>query len=569
MYLQKIPVKSSGRILLTVVRSVWKDGKPKKEMVKRIGYVDEFTDLYDDPIEHFKAVVKEMTLQDKAAKESITLTMTAGDTLKEGSALRKSIGYLPLNQLYEQLELPRFMANRQRNLKIGFSLNAVLKLLVFGRMLFPGSKKKTYETREMLFEKQDFSLDDVYRSLSFLHRYADDIKLFLHEQVTLKYGRDTTVMFYDVTNYYFEIDEQDRLRRKGVSKEHRPNPIVQMGLLMDNKGLPMTYELFSGKTNDCETLMPVLRKVRDQFQIKRFIVVADRGLNTSNNIGMCIGKGDGYIYGQSILRAPASLKRFCLDESGYVSYGKDEAAFKIKSRTTPKTIEVEDIHGNMVSVDIDEKQVVFYSRKYAERARAARQEAIDKALRLMQSPSQSSLSNVGGARKYIKGLEIDKETGEILDTGTTYCLDEAKIEKEAQYDGYYAVVTSELDMSDNEVMDRYRGLWKIEESFRLTKSEFEARPVYVSREEHINAHFLTCFIALLFTRLLQQRTHHQFPASGLLEAMRQASGTYLDDGYYIFDFYNQALKALGEAFNIPYERRLFNRNEINKMKKPL
>lgn len=568
MYLQKVPAKKSGRTLLMAVRSVWKNGKAVKQTVKRFGYVDEFTNVYDDPIAHFQEVVKEMTRLEKEAKTKMTLDIFKGEELQPSFGLRKNIGYMPLSQLYETLEIPRFLANRQRNLKVRYSLNSILKILVFSRILFPASKKKTFEQRERFFEIMDFSLDDVYRSLGLLHRYANDLKVFLHEQVTAKYGRKTDLVYYDVTNYYFEIDQQDALRKKGVSKEHRPNPIVQMGLLMDSEGLPVTYELFSGNTNDCETLMPLLQDVRQQYNIGRFIVVADKGLNTSNNTAMALAKGDGYIYAQSILKANAELKAFCLDEDGYQHLGSPEAGFKYKSRIAPRTLRIENAEGKMVSVDIDEKQVLFYSEKYAKRAREQRQEVINKALNLIASPSKAAAAASYGASKYIKGIGYDKATGEILKTAEYVYLDEKKIEEEAQFDGYYALVTSELDMPEQEVIEHYRGLWKIEESFRLTKSDLEARPVYVSLEEHINAHFLTCFIALLFTRLIQLKTNHQFPAGQLLEALRNANGTLLNDNIYAFDFYNDCLKTLGETFQIPFQYKYLNKSEINKMKKP-
>ncbi len=568
MYLQKVPANKSGRVLLMAVRSVWKNGKSVKQMVKRFGYVDEFTDMYDDPIAHFQEVVKAMTLEEKEAKRTITLNFSKGELLQKEAGARKNIGYMPLSHLYEELEISRFVANRQRNLKIEFSLNTVLRTLVFARTLFPASKKKTFEEREQFFERTDFSLDDVYRSLGLLHRYANDLKVFLHKQVSAKYGRQTDLVYYDVTNYYFEIDQADALRKKGVSKEHRPNPIVQMGLLMDSKGLPVTYELFSGNTNDCETLMPLLQDVRKEYQIGRFIVVADKGLNTSNNTAMALAKGDGYIYAQSILKANAELKTFCLDQADYQSYGSEEAGFKCKSRIAPRTLRIENAEGKMASVSVDEKQVFFYSEKYAKRAREQRQEVIDKALSLIASPSKKAAAVSYGASKYIKGIDYDKETGEVIKTGEYVYLDEKKIAEEAQFDGYYALVSSELDMPEQEVIEHYRGLWKIEESFRLTKSDFEARPVYVSREEHINAHFLTCFMSLLFTRLIQLKTQHQFPAGQLLDAMRKASGTQLSDNFYAFDFYNDCLEALGNTFNLDFKYKYLNKSEINKMKKP-
>ena len=550
-----------------------RDGKRTvKKTVEQIGFLEDLKGngpgQFEDPIAHFKQVAFERTAQEKLANATTTLSYSVYATIPATEGLRKNIGYMPLSQLYETLEIPRFLANRQRNLKVRFSLNSILKMLVFSRILFPASKKKTFEQRERFFEIMDFSLDDVYRSLGLLHRYANDLKVFLHEQVTAKYGRKTDLVYYDVTNYYFEIDQQDALRKKGVSKEHRPNPIVQMGLLMDSQGLPVTYELFSGNTNDCETLMPLLQDVRQQYNIGRFIVVADKGLNTSNNTAMALAKGDGYIYAQSILKANAELKAFCLDEDGYQHLGSPEAGFKYKSRIAPRALRIENAEGKMVSVDIDEKQVLFYSEKYAKRAREQRQEVINKALNLIASPSKAAAAASYGASKYIKGLDYDKATGEILKTAEYVYLDEKKIEEEAQFDGYYALVTSELDMPEQEVIEHYRGLWKIEESFRLTKSDLEARPVFVSLEEHINAHFLTCFIALLFTRLLQLKTNHQFPAGQLLEDMRKMSGTQLPNKTYVFDHYSEISKSLGEAFGIDFNRQFLNKIEINKMKKP-
>lgn len=567
MFLKTIYEKKTGRTFLNIVRSRRVNGKNIHETVQSVGYIDELTALYNDPVAHFKEIARKMTIAEKEAHAAITLTFSVADTMKSGQSNRKNIGYLPLSKLYTELEIPKFMANRQRNLKISYNLDRLFRLLVFSRVLFPDSKKKTYEQRALFFERFNFSLDDVYRSLGLFHQYADDLKAFLHKRVCEQYDRKTDLVFYDVTNYYFEIEQPDELRKRGVSKEHRPNPIIQMGLLMDQKGLPVSYELFSGNTNDCETLMPVLQKVRQDFDIGRFIVVADRGLNTSNNTAMALAKRDGYIYGQSILKASEAMKAYCLKEDGYTCYQYRESGFKIKSRIAPRTIRVENAAGKMVEVTIDEKQIFFYSEKYAKRTRAKRQEALDKALKLIASPSSYLSAAQQGVKKYIQGLQVDAKTGEILDTQQTLFLDEEKIVQEAQYDGYYAVVTSELDMPDTTVMDHYKGLWQIEESFRLTKSDLEARPVYVSTQDHINAHFLTCFVALLLLRLVQLKTNHEYPAGQLLEAMRNANGTILDNGYYVFDFYNECLEQLGNCFNIDYTKKFLNKSVIQTMKK--
>ena len=572
MYLRQLPKNQNGKTLLVLTRSV-RDGKRTiKQTVEQLGFLEDLTGTgpgqYKDPIAYFKEYARLKTLEENERKQQVTLTYQANEPIAQSTANRKNIGYLPLSKLYAELEIPQFMANRQRNLNISYNLDSIFRLLVFSRVLFPDSKKQTYEQRARFFERFNFSLDDVYRSLSLFHQYADDLKAFMHKRVCERYNRQTDLVFYDVTNYYFEIEQPDELRKRGVSKEHRPNPIVQMGLLMDQKGLPVSYELFSGNTNDCETLMPVLHKVRQDFDIGRFIVVADRGLNTSNNTAMALAKGDGYIYGQSILKASEAMKAYCLEEDGYTGYQDSESGFKIKSRIMPRTIHLENKAGNMVAVTIDEKQIFFYSEKYAKRTRAKRQEALDKAVKLIAFPSKYLSAAQQGVKKYIQGLQVDSETGEILNTQQALFLDEEKIAQEAQYDGYYAVVTSELDMPDAKVMDHYKGLWQIEESFCLTKSDLEARPVYVSTKDHINAHFLTCFVALLLLRLVQLKTHHAYPAGQLLHAMRQMNGTLLPNKEYIFDYYSDVVNALGNAFDIDLNRRFLNKKEISMMRKP-
>lgn len=435
-------------------------------------------------------------------------------------------------------------------------------MLVFQRILDPGSKKYTFERKDMYFEKYEFSLTDTYRSLSRLASYTNPLLTFLHKSVTKNYGRDTSNVYYDVTNYYFEIEDQDELRRKGVSKEHRPDPIVQLGLLMDNNGLPITYKLFSGNTNDCNTLIPVLMDIRKEYGIGKMVVVADKGLNTGENIACNLIQGDGYIYSQTIRGANKELKDYVLDSTGYRKYAE---GFKVKSRLYPREITVMNKQGRKVKVPVDEKQVIFYSEKYAHRAKIEREPALLKAHELVNDPGKYNRETSHGAAKYVKDLVFDKKTGEILTVGHCPQFDLEKLRQEELFDGYYAIVTSEHRMSDEDIIDTYRGLWKIEESFRITKSELEARPVYVSREDRIKAHFLICFISLLLLRILELKTERKFSPARLIESMNRASGSLLDDGLYLFDHYDEVLKSIGSAIGLDFSRKYLRIGEIKKM----
>jgi transposase len=455
-----------------------------------------------------------------------------------------------------------FFRNHARKLQSEYDVNSVMRLLVYGRILFPGSKKKTFERKDRLFDKSDFSLDDIYRCLTFVNTLKGDLTQHLHKQVTAQYGRASEPVYYDVTNYYFEIDEPDELRRKGVSKEHRPNPIVAMGLLMDNAGLPITYKLFSGNTNDCETLIPLLKEVKREFGMNRLVVVADKGMNTSKNITFNLLHHDGYVYSQTVRGANKELKDFVLKEDGYRAKGED---FKIKSRVYPRIITVTDEDGKKRKVDIDEKQVAFYSRDYDLRAKAEREPALKKAHDLVNNPAKYNQTTAGGAARYVKNLVFDKKTGEVLSARNKLVFDEARRMDEEKYDGYYAIVTSECDKTDEEIVEIYRGLWKIEESFKVTKSDFHSRPVFVSREDHIQAHFLICFLALLIARLLEKRLGGAISIARIAESLNQVNACWIGENQYAFSHADEVTHAIKARLGIDLERRFLSLGEIKKL----
>ena len=284
---------SNGRAYLSIVHG-YRDPVTKKvkhKTIKSLGYLDDLKKSYPDPVAHFKAVVAEMNKMQALENQPVEFSIDPNEVLVDSEVNRKNIGYAALSKLYHELGLHRFFSNHSRSFKSKFNTNNIMKLLIYSRVLFPASKKKTYEQKGRYFENSDFSLDDVYRCLSQVITFKDKLQIHLHRQMKEKYGRSTELVYYDVTNYYFEIDEQDELRKNGVSKEHRPDPIVQMGLLMDTKGIPIMYDLFPGNTNDCLTLMPILDQAKKDYEIGRTIVVADKGINTADNIAFSLAKG--------------------------------------------------------------------------------------------------------------------------------------------------------------------------------------------------------------------------------------------------------------------------------------
>lgn len=555
MHLKK--TNRNDRIYLSITDSYYDKQKKtsRSKTIESLGYLDDLEKIYDDPIAHFQKRVEELREEKKLKKAPINFTFYDSDRLSVGDDLRKNFGYAAFSKIYHELGINKFLKSKQRSSKESYDANAIMKMLVYSRLLYPASKKASFDNRDKFFEKTNYSLDAVYRCLTFFDKQKENIQVWMNDRIKEKYGRDTSLIYYDVTNYYFETDEQNDFLRKGVSKEHRPNPIVQMGLFMDNNAIPITYELFAGNTNDCLTYRPNFGRIKKQFDLGRVISVADKGMTTGDNIWYTINTptNDGYVFSMSIRGASKEIKDYVLNEDGYVWLGEE---YKRKSRKIPRTIQVTSINGKKIKKTVDEKQVVFWSSKYANRAKAEREATLAKARDLAANPGSYTRATSYGAAKYVKKIDFDKESGEILTASSVLDIDEDLIKAEEALDGYYMLLTSEMETPDDEIIDMYRGLWRIEESFKITKSELEARPVYVWTREHIEAHFLTCFIALTLSRILEMKLDHKYSARRMLDSLSKAECSLLQQNYYCFDYYDEVLKDIGDITGIDFAKRI-------------
>ena len=565
MFLRKATNKKTGRTYLSIVQGYRdKSSKnPKTTTIKSLGYLDELEKVYDDPIAFFNNEIALMNEKYIADNSPITFTVSKNERISSDSINRKNFGYAALSKIYHELEIDKFLMNRQRHTREDYDANSIMKLLVFSRLLYPASKKKTHENRDTFFEKSDFSLDDIYRCLSFFNKHKDALQLWLHERIKQQYNRNTELVYYDVTNYYFEIDEQDDFRKKGASKEHRPDPIVQMGLFIDTDGIPISYKLFPGNKPDKTTLIPALSRIQHEYSLGRIIVVADKGLTTGDNIWYILSAKNGYVLSYSIRGADKKFQDYVLDENGYIN---SSDGFKIKSRLYPREIKVTSTQGKKIKKTVDERQVIFYSPKYALKAKHDRANALVKAKDLIKNPAKYNKSTSYGAAKYVKNLTFDSNTGEIMGSASQHLsFDEEKLREEEKLDGYYAIVTSEYKEKPEKIIEMYRGLWKIEESFKVTKSDFESRPVYLKLEDHIDAHFLTCFISLLIVRILEHRLNGKYSVTSMLESLSNASCSHIQENYYLFDFYNDVLADIGSELNIDFSKKYMKLGEIKKI----
>jgi transposase len=584
MFLKSTKQKN-GRIYLSFVEG-YRDPvtkKTKHRVIESLGYLDEFLDRYEDPQAHFREVARIRTqkAKEEEAEKMIYLGYVSADELMdENEDSMKHMGFLPLSSIYHELKLHEFIINRQRSKSMDYSLNDVMQLLVYTRVLAPGSKRASYLMKDNIARPFNCDSYDVYRALDYFAAFQDDLLLHLHEQVKIRYKRQTHVVFYDVTNFYFEIDQEDDFRRKGFCKHNTRNPLVQMGLLLDADAIPITYQLFKGNTHDSQTMMPLLQKTRKNYGLNRIITVADKALNSGDNIAFLMAKGDGFIFSQKIRGADQDLQNYVFNTSGYVkkqgivkhadewnedSDNQDSPVFLMKSRPYPQEFWVTHSDDKKRKVPIDVKQIVCYNELYARRQKHKRAEILEKAQNIIENPKRYDKKEAAGALRYIKNIEYDPETGECINTKRIPYLDYDKIIEDEKYDGYYAIITSEVDMPDHEVVKAYHDLWEIERSFRITKSDLETRPVHVTLKQRIESHFLTCFIALLILRLLSKRLGGKYSPEQIIESLRKYQVCYVKDNVFKSTYYDHIIKDIGDALNLNLDRRFLRTGEIKQL----
>lgn len=516
--------RSKNAASLYVIKSVYnsKTQSNYSKIVEKLGTEAELREKLNgaDPYEWAKKYIEELNKNEKEEKQDILLKCSPKKQISKDEQRSFNGGYLFLQKIYHELGLHKICKTIADRHKFTFNLDSILSRLVYGRIIFPSSKLATYELSKNFIEQPDFELQHIYRSLEVLSKETDYVQSELYNNSLNVCDRNKGILYYDCTNYYFEIEQEEGLRQYGVSKEHRPNPIVQMGLFMDGDGLPLAFCINKGNTNEQTTLKPLEKKIISDFGLSKFIVCTDAGLASNANRKFNNVKDRAFITTQSIKKLKSHLKEWALDTRGWLLSGsKDKYEYditKLDEQTDKDKIFYKQRWIN--EDDLEQNLVVTFSLKYKTYQQTIRNCQIERAQKVIDTnPKKLKKCNANDYKRFIAKTHCTPD-GEIADK-IAYGIDTRLISQEAMYDGFYAVCTN-LEDDASEIIKVNRRRWEIEESFRIMKTEFKARPVYLQRDNRIQAHFMTCFISLLIYRLLEKRLSGEHTCNEIISGLR-------------------------------------------------
>ena len=575
--------KTKYSVSYYVQKTIYVDGKNKSLVVRRLGSEKYIRETYGvaDPKAWAKEQVRLMNEAEKEDSAKFNIELRAGTDLPLDTQHCFNGGYLFLQQVYYELGLDRICAMIRTRHGFSYNLNSILSRLVYTRILYPASKLSSYKDSGRFIEQPDFELHQIYRALSVLAEESDYIQARLFRNTMAIQERRTEVIYYDCTNFYFEIEEAEDDKQFGVSKENRPLPIVEMGLFMDRDGIPLAFCINPGNESEQLSLIPLEKKLMEKFDMSRFIVCTDAGLSSNTNRYFnSYGKADAtrdFITTQSVKKLKAHLKKWALAPEGWRLSGSDgrttynineldeaECLDRIyyKSRWIKEKVEAV-IDGQSRKVELEQQLIVTYSIKYRNYLRAIRNRQVERARKAVAAGAKAvERKRQNDPKRFIKVNHATKD-GDVAEQAACY-IDEDAIAKEEQYDGFYAVCTS-LEDEPEPIIKVNQRRWEIEECFRIMKSEFQARPVYLKLKDRIVAHFITCFISLIVYRYLERKLDNRYTVGQIIDTLQEMNFLkYEGKGYQPTYTRTELTDALHEAFGFCTSKEIV---PIRKMKK--
>ncbi len=557
--------KSKNSTIYYLSKSVRINGKSTTKTIEKLGTHEELQARAGDmdPLEWAKQYAAQRTLEDKKGKTDVVIKYSSSKLIDKGVNRSVNAGYLFLQDIYYSLGLDKICAEISDNTKATYQLNNILADLCYARILSPSSKRASLEFAKQFLEVPTYDLQHIYRGLGDLASKNDLFQARLYQNSKNVIERNTGILYYDCTNYYFEIEEEDNFRKYGLSKEHRPNPIVQMGLLMDADGMPLSFCLFNGNENEQPSLTPLEQKVIDDYGVKKFVVCTDAGLSSTANRKFNNVANRKFVTTQSIKKLKGFLQDFCLDPAGWTLqnsaklYNINELDEELdKNKTFYKSRWINE-NG------LEQQLVVTFSLKHKNYQRQIRDKQIERAKKLVDNPAKAAKVHTNDYKRLLAKEHCTKD-GEVAPI-QVMSLNQEKIEKEERYDGFYAVCTN-LEDDATTIVAVNQKRWEIEECFRIMKSEFKARPIYLSRKDHITAHFMTCFTALLMYRILEKKLDNKYTCEEIISTLRNMNMFVAPgEGYVPTYTRTDITDALHNAFNFRTDYQITSQRNMKKI----
>jgi transposase len=513
--------KSKNAASLYVIKSIYnsKTQSNSSVIVEKLGTETELREKLNgqDPYEWAKSYIDELNEKEKEDNSKVMVQYSPTKLIAKDKQLSFNGGYLFLQKIYHDLKLHDICKEISKRHKFTFNLDSILSRLVYGRIIFPSSKLATYELSSRFIEQPDFDIQHVYRALDVISKETDFIQSELYKNSLKLSKRNTGVLYYDCTNYFFEIEEESGLREYGHSKDHKPNPIVQMGLFMDGDGIPLAFDIHSGKTNEQKTLKPLEKRILSDYKLSRFVVCTDAGLSSIENRKFNDMGNRAFITTQSVKMLKDHLKGWALDPMGWM-YGNNGKTYDISKLDEKKDyLKIFFKERWFNENGLEQRMIVTYSLKYRNYKMQIRENQVQRAADVIEkNPGKLKKSSSNDYKRFIEKISVTTD-GEVADK-ELFSIDKNLVTKEAMYDGFYAVCTNlEDEVSDIIKVNQRR--WEIEECFRIMKSEFKSRPVYLSRDERIKAHFTTCFLSLVVYRYLEKALGSKFTTCEMIKGL--------------------------------------------------
>lgn len=511
--------KSKNTTIYYLSKSVRIGSKTTTKTVEKIGTHEEIKKICGDmePLDWAKTYAAKRTAEEKSQKQDVIMRFSSSALIDKNIRRSCNAGYLFLQDIYYSLRINQICDSISKKYKFDYDLNDILSMLIYSRIITPGSKLSSLENAQRFIEQPACELHQVYRALEVIAKENDFFQAELYKNSQNVINRKKEVLYYDCTNYYFEIEEEDEFRKYGVSKEHRPNPIVQMGMFMDADGIPLAFSLFDGNQNEQPSMSPLEQKIIKDFDTSDFIVCTDAGLSSTANRKFNSIQGRGFVTTQSVKKLKGFLQDFCLEDDGWYLPGSNK---KYKLSELDEAADYDRIFYKdrwINENNLEQHLIVTYSLKYHNYQRTIRARQIERAKKIVESPSKLTKNKANDPKRFINQGHCTSD-GEIA-SKTITSLNHEQIVNEEKYDGLYAVCTN-LEYDAASIIKINQKRREIEECFRIMKTEFKARPVYLSRKDRITAHFTTCFTALVIYRILEQKLNEKYTCEELIETIR-------------------------------------------------